>query len=147
MDKIFLDIAYKEAEKAYKIGEVPIGCVITYKNKLLVKTHNLKEKKNCSLYHAELIAIKKASNLLNSWRLDDCEMYITLDPCIMCASAIKQSRIKNIYCGTNNFSNDIEVIKSIFNEKDNNCVVNFKTNLDDERCSNILKEFFINKRC
>jgi len=147
MDKKYMDLAFKEAEKAYKLGEVPVGCVITYKDKVLVKTHNLKEKKNCALYHAELIAIKKASKILNSWRLDDCDMYITLDPCIMCAGAIKNARIKNLYCGTNNFYNNKELIKSILEEKDNNSVVNFESNLDEERCSKILKEFFANKRC
>jgi len=147
MIKKYMDIAYKEAEKAYKIGEVPVGCVITYKNKVLVKTHNLKERKNCALYHAEILAIKKASKILNSWRLDECDMYITLDPCIMCAGAIKNARIKNLYCGTNNFYNDKNIINSIFEEKDNNSVVNFESNLDEERCSKILKEFFANKRC
>ena len=147
MDKKYMDLAYKEAEKAYNLGEVPVGCVITYKDKILVKTHNLKEKKNCALYHAELIAIKKASKLLNCWRLDECDMYITLDPCIMCAGAIKNARIKNLYCGTNNFYNNKELIKSIFEEKDNNSVVNFESNLDEERCSKILKDFFANKRC
>ena len=147
MDKIFMDIAYKEAEKAFKLGEVPVGCVITYNNKVLVKSHNLKELKNCALYHAELIAIKKASKKLNTWRLDECDMYITLDPCIMCASAIKQARIKNLFCGTNNFYNNINIINSIFNERDNNCSVNFVSNLDEDRCSKILKEFFANKRC
>ena len=119
MDKIFMDIAYKEAEKAFKLGEVPVGCVIT----------------------------QKASKKLNTWRLDDCDMYITLDPCIMCASAIKQARIKNLFCGTNNFYNNINIINSIFNERDNNCSVNFVSNLDEDRCSKILKEFFANKRC
>ena len=147
MIKKYMDIAYKEAEKAYKIGEVPVGCVITYKNKVLVKTHNLKERKNCALYHAEILAIKKASKILNSWRLDECDMYITLDPCIMCAGAIKNARIKNLFCGTNNFYNNKNIINSIFEEKDNNSVVNFESNLDEERCSKILKEFFANKRC
>ena len=143
----FMNIAYNEAHKAYKLGEVPVGCVITYKDKVLVKTHNLKEKKNCALYHAELIAIKKASKLLNSWRLDECDMYITLDPCIMCAGAIKNARIKNLYCGTNNFYCNKDLIKAIFEEKDNNSIINFKSNLDEDRCSKILKEFFVNKRC
>ena len=147
MDKKYMDIAYKEAEKAYKLGEVPVGCVITYKGKVLVKSHNLKEKVNCALYHAELIAIKKASKLLNSWRLDECDMYITLDPCIMCAGAIKNARIKNLYCGTNNYYNNKELIHSILEEKDNNSIVNYESNLDEERCSKILKEFFANKRC
>ena len=147
MDKKYMDIAYKEAEKAYRLGEVPVGCVITYNDKLLIKTHNLKEKKNCALYHAEILAIKKASKLLNSWRLDECDMYITLDPCVMCAGAIKNARIKNLYCGTNNFYSNKELIKSILEEKDNNSVVNFESNIDEERCSKILKDFFANKRC
>ena len=74
-------------------------------------------------------------------------MYITLDPCIMCAGAIKNARIKNLYCGTNNYYNNKELIQSILEEKDNNSIVNYESNLDEERCSKILKEFFANKRC
>ncbi len=147
MNKKFMDIAYNEAIEAFKLGEVPVGCVITCNNKILVKSHNLKELKNCSLYHAEIIAIKKASKLLNSWRLDNCDMYITLDPCIMCAGAIKNARIKNVYCGTNNFDNNKKILDSIFNTRDNNGIVNYKSNLDEVRCSKILKDFFANKRC
>ena len=147
MNKIFMDIAYKEAEIAYKKGEVPVGCVITYNNKIIAKAHNLKEKNNCALDHAELIAIKIASKKLKSWRLEECDMYITLDPCVMCAGAIKNARIKNLYCGTNNFYNNKELIKAIFDEKDNNSSVNYKSNLDENRCSKILKDFFSNKRC
>ena len=147
MIKKYMDIAYNEAVKAFKLGEVPVGCVITYNNELLVKTHNLKEINNCALYHAELIAIEKASKKLNTWRLDDCDMYVTLDPCIMCAGAIKNARIRNLYCGTNNFYNNKNLLNTIFNEKDNNSVVNYNSNLDKDRCSKILKDFFANKRC
>lgn len=93
IDKILM----KEAKKAYRKKEVPVGCVITKNSKVIAKSYNLKETKKCCLEHAELIAIKKASKKNKSWRLNDCELYVTLEPCEMCKNAIKQSRIKKVY--------------------------------------------------
>ena len=105
MDDKYMTIAIKEALKAYKKNEVPVGCVIVKNNKIIAKAHNLKEKKQTVTAHAELIAINKATKKLHNWRLNDCVMYVTLQPCPMCSSAIKQSRIKKIYYSLDNDSN------------------------------------------
>ena len=99
MDSIFMKEALKEAKKAYKKLEVPVGCVIVKDGKIIARAHNLKETKYDTTKHAEILAIQKASKKLESWRLIDCDMYVTLEPCPMCAGAIIQSRIKNLYYG------------------------------------------------
>ena len=96
-----MSIALEEAKKAYKLEEVPVGCVIVYQDKILAKSHNTRHKTKSVFDHAELIAIKKASKKINSWILEDCEMYVTLEPCLMCASTIIQSRIKRIIYAAN----------------------------------------------
>lgn len=100
-DEYYMSIALEEAKKAYKLEEVPVGCVIVYQDKILAKSHNTRHKTKSVFDHAELIAIKKASKKINSWILEDCEMYVTLEPCLMCASAIIQSRIKRIIYAAN----------------------------------------------
>jgi len=99
MEEFFMKEALKEAQKAYKCKEVPIGAVIVYKNKIIGRGYNLREKKNSALMHAEIVAISKACKKLKSWRLEDCELYVTLEPCPMCAGAIIQSRIKKVFFG------------------------------------------------
>ena len=142
----FFDIAYEEALIAYNNGEVPVGCVIVKNGEILAKTHNRKIELNSVLGHAELLAINEVSSKLNNWRLIDCDIYITLDPCIMCASAIKQARISNVYTGTNNFNSSKELLNEIFNTKDINDKVNFYSDLDHDRCSLLLKNFFKERR-
>lgn len=100
MQEKYMKEALKEAKKAYEKKEVPVGCVIVKDDKIIARAHNLKESKNDTTKHAEIIAIQKASKKLNSWRLLDCEMYVTLEPCPMCAGAIINSRISKIYIGT-----------------------------------------------
>ena len=94
--------AIKQAKKAENIDEVPIGCVIVYQGKIIARGYNRRNIDKNTLSHAELNAIKKASKKLGDWRLDDCEMYVTLEPCQMCAGAIVQSRIKKVYIGSMN---------------------------------------------
>src|SRR5699024_12650901 len=89
MDDIFMKMAIEEAKKAEKIGEVPIGAVIVYKNDVIATGFNVRETTQSSLSHAELIAIEKANKKLSSWRLEDCTLYVTLEPCPMCAGAIR----------------------------------------------------------
>ena len=99
----FMKEAIKEAKKAELIDEVPIGCVIVCNDKIIARGHNVRETKKTPLGHAEIIAISKASKKLDKWRLEDCDIYITLEPCIMCAGAIIQSRIKRIIYGAHDF--------------------------------------------
>ena len=100
MYNVFMKAALKEAKKAYEKMEVPVGCVIVKDGKIIARAHNQKETKFDTTKHAEILAIQKASKKLNSWRLLDCEMYVTLEPCAMCAGAIINSRIKKVYIGT-----------------------------------------------
>ena len=97
MEEKYIKIIIDEAKKASKHDEVPVGAIIVKKNKIISKAHNIVEKKKNSILHAEIVAISKASRKLKNWRLNDCEMYVTLEPCEMCKSAIKLCRIKKVY--------------------------------------------------
>ena len=94
MHEKYMKLALKEAKKAYDKKEIPVGAVIVKDDKVIARAHNLKEIKNDTTKHAEILAIQKASKKLGCWRLEDCEMYVTLEPCCMCAGALIQSRIK-----------------------------------------------------
>ena len=100
MEEKFMNEALKEARKAYEKLEIPVGAVIVKNGKIISRAHNLKETKQTATAHAEILAIQKANKKLNNWRLIDCDMYVTLEPCSMCMGAIVSSRIKNIYIGT-----------------------------------------------
>ena len=100
MDKKFMDIALDEAKIAVLKDEVPVGAVIVKNGEVIASAHNLRETLNDPTAHAEILAIKKASGILKNWRLNECEMYVTLEPCPMCAGAILQSRIRKLYIGT-----------------------------------------------
>ncbi len=101
-DDYFLKEAVKQAKKALSIGDVPIGCVIVFEDKIIARGYNRRNKDKSTLSHAEIIAIKKACKKMGDWRLEDCTMYITLEPCPMCAGAIVQSRIKRAVLGAMN---------------------------------------------
>lgn len=98
----YMKQAIKEGNKALQMDEIPVGCVIVYKNEIIGKGFNKKEDKKNSLMHAEIIAINQACKKIGDWRLNECEMYVTLEPCLMCLGAIIESRIKKIYCGVIN---------------------------------------------
>lgn len=147
MNRKFLDMAFELAEKAYNLNEVPIGAVIIKNDEVIGCGYNQKESTNSVLKHAELIAIEEASKNLNNWRLDDCDIYITLDPCPMCASAIKQARIKNVYSALNNTDDSyLEIINKIFVGDNTNPSVNFISNLDVDKSKNLLNSFFKKQR-
>ena len=147
MNRKFLDLAFKYAEKAYKNEEVPIGAVIVKDNEVIGYGYNQKEKKNSVLEHAEIIAIRMASKKLNNWRLDDCDIYVTLDPCPMCASAIKQSRIKNIYSALSNLDKENEKVdEDILKRDKTNPSVNLISNIEPNKSKKILNSFFNIKR-
>lgn len=102
MDNTFMKIAIKNALKAYYLNEIPVGCVIIKNGKVIGEGYNIKDTSNISTNHAEIISINNSCLNLNSWRLNDSSMYVTLEPCLMCAGAIFESRIKNLYIGTPN---------------------------------------------
>ena len=137
-----MEAALKEAVKAYQLGEVPVGAVIVYNNKIIARGHNTRELSQSVLGHAEINAIKKASKKIGSWRLEDCDIYVTLEPCSMCSGAIIQSRIKNLYFGaydlkTGACGSVLNLFDYPFNHK-----VNIYGGIMEEECSRIIKDFF-----
>ncbi len=144
--EFFMNEALNQAKKAYKKQEIPVGAVIVKNGKIIAKAYNLKETKNNTLAHAEMIAISKASKKLKAWRLTGCEMYITLEPCPMCAGAIMLSRIDKIYIGT--MDKKTGACGSVFNmfEYKFNHKVETQYGILEKECSNILKDFFKNLR-
>ena len=98
-DEKFMKIALNEAKKALKNDEVPVGCVITQNGKVIAKGYNKKEQKKCAIFHAEIIAIEKACKKIGDWRLNDCTLYVTMEPCVMCAGAIYNHRIGKVVIG------------------------------------------------
>ena len=140
--EIFMKEALKEAKKAYKKEEIPVGAIIVKDGKIIARAHNLKETKNSSISHAEILAIEKACKKINAWRLEECEMYITLEPCMMCMGAIINSRIKKIYIGTlDPKTGACRSVINIDNYKFNH-VVEIETGILKEECEYILKDFF-----
>ena len=148
MNLEYMDLAFKYAQKAFDNNEVPIGAVIVKNNEVLAVAYNKKEENNCCLEHAELLVIKEASKKLHNWRLDDCDLYVTLDPCPMCASAIKQARINNVYSAlSNSDSNNSKIIHLIFDKVDKtNNSVNFVSDLAVDKSKKMLSDFFDLKR-
>ncbi len=139
----YMKQALKEAEKAYKKLEVPVGAIIVKNGKIIARAHNQKEEKKDTTKHAEILAIQKASKKLQSWRLIDCEMYITLEPCSMCAGAIINSRIKKIYIGANDEKTGAAgSVLNLFNDYKFNHKVEVEKGLLKKECEKILKDFF-----
>ena len=143
----FMKEAIKEAKKAELIDEVPIGCVIVKDDKIVARGHNVRETKKTPLGHAEIVAIDKASKKLNRWRLDDCDIYITVEPCIMCSGAIIQSRIRHIYYGARDLKGGaIESSINVLEAKNINHHPEVTSGILEEECSNIISQYFKRKR-
>lgn len=143
MDEKYMKEAIKQAQKAYSLGEVPIGCVIVYRDKIIARGYNRRTTDKNTLSHAELNAIRKASKKLGDWRLDDCEMYITLEPCQMCAGAIVQARIRKVYIGCMNpKAGCAGSILNLLQVRQFNHQVEIQTGILEEECSSIIKRFF-----
>ena len=149
-DYEYMLLALEEAKKAYDEGEVPVGAVIVKDDNVIAKTHNTKEKNKCSLDHAELSAIRLSCGKMDNWRLIGTTIYVTLEPCPMCASAIKQSRINRVvYLLDNNDINTSKIVNEIFSLHDANAPVE-KVKLDiskfNEEDTMILSDFFRKRR-
>lgn len=144
MDKeYFMKQALKEARKAYDLEEVPIGAVIVKDDKIIARAHNLKETKRDTTNHAELLAIQKASKKIGAWRLSECEIYTTLEPCPMCAGAIVNARIKKVYIGTKDpKAGAAGSVLNLFEDYKLNHKVEVEYDILNSECSNILKDFF-----
>lgn len=138
----YMKEAIKEAKKAEQKGEVPIGAIIVKDDKIVARAHNLRETKMNSLKHAEIIAIDKACKKLGNFRLEDCELYVTVEPCLMCAGAIVQSRIKKVYFGTPDEKYGAVVsVANAFDIKSNH-KVQLEQGICKCECQTIIKNFF-----
>ena len=140
---LFMKEAINQAKKAERIDETPIGAVIVHKGKIIARGYNKRETKRNSLCHAEIIAINKASKKLGGWRLPECDIYVTLEPCPMCAGAIISSRIDNLYFGAfDKKSGSAGSVTNLFKKNLFNHNVNVMGGLMEDECAQILKNFF-----
>ena len=143
MQEKFMKEALREAKKAYKKLEVPVGAVIVKDGKIIARGYNQKETKTDTTKHAEMIAIQKASKKLTAWRLINCEMYVTLEPCAMCAGAIIQARLKKLYIGTmDQKTGACGSVLNLLQDFKFNHIVELETGILKEDCEQILKNFF-----
>lgn len=138
-DIYFMKLAIKEAKRAYDIDDTPIGCVIVYNDKVISRAYNRKEVDNVATYHAEVLAINQACLSLNTWRLEGCTLYTTVEPCMMCTGAIIQSRISRVVYGASNDS--FGYLSKLDNSK-----IDIVGGVLDRECSLILGDFFKKQR-
>lgn len=146
-DEKYMKMAIKLAKKAADMGEVPIGCVIVYEGKVIARGYNRRTMDKSTLSHAEILAIKKASKVVGDWRLEGCTMYVTLEPCQMCAGAIIQARMDKVVIGCMNAKAGCagSVLNILEHEGFNHQAIVERGVLEEE-CSILLKEFFSNLR-
>ena len=146
-NEFYMQEAYKEALKAYKKNEVPIGCVIVRNDKIIAKAHNLRNTKKNSLYHAEVLAINKACKKLKKWILDDCTLYVTMEPCVMCAGSILQARIKKVVYGIpQNRYGCVGTLMNLFTDYEFNNSPEFEKGIMEEEIKQLVNNFFKNLR-
>ncbi len=142
-DEKYMKEAIRQAKKAYAIGEVPIGCVIVYEDKIIGRGYNRRTIDKNTIAHAEMIAIKKASKKMDDWRLEDCTMYVTLEPCQMCSGAIVQSRMKKVVIGCMNpKAGCAGSILNLLQMEEFNHQVQLEIGILQEECSGLMKQFF-----
>lgn len=142
-DAKFMKEALKQAKKAYKQEEVPIGCVIVQDNKIIARAYNKRNMKKNPLAHAEIMAINKAAKITGDWRLEDCTMYITLEPCQMCAGAIVQARIPKVVIGAMNpKAGCAGSILNLLQVQAFNHQVELVRGVMEEDCAEMMQEFF-----
>lgn len=143
----FMRIALKCAKKGAELDEVPVGAVIIREGKVIAKAHNLKEKKSCSIYHAEIAAMQKACKVIGDWHLDECDIFVTLEPCAMCAGALINSRIRGVYFGA--YDPKAGCAGSLYNllqDERFNHRPYAEGGILQAECGGILSEYFKNKR-
>ena len=143
----FMYAALQEAKKAFDEDEVPVGAVVVHKNKIIGRGYNQVEKLNDATAHAEMIALTSASNNLNSWRLNECDLYVTLEPCIMCTGALLASRMRDLYFAASDIK--FGACGSIYNlaeENKTNHKINVYSGILSQESEDLLKTFFDKKR-
>ena len=143
----YMRAALAQARKAYKLGEVPIGCVIVYQDKIIGRGYNRRNTDKTPLAHAEITAIKRAGQVMQDWRLEECKLYVTLEPCQMCAGAIVQARIPEVIMAAENpKAGCAGSVMDILNNPDFNHQVQVKKGVLADECSKLLKDFFVELR-
>jgi len=146
MDNKYMEEALIEARKSFELDEVPIGAVIVYDNNIIARAHNLKEHNKSATAHAEILAIEEACNRVGDWRLNECTLYVTVEPCLMCCGAILQSRIKRtVYAVSNAKFGYVESIGQILNDERNNHFV-VVDKIENKEAAELLQSFFQKKR-
>lgn len=147
MNLEYMKLAIEQAKIAESMDEVPIGCIIVSNGEIISRAHNLRHTTKQAIAHAEILAISKACEKLNVWQLTDCDLYVTLEPCPMCAGAILQSRIRNVYFGAYDLKGGSYGSNFNLNEiKNLNHYPTVTGGILEEECSALLKKFFKNKR-
>lgn len=141
----FISAAIKQAQKAYTAGEIPVGAVVVKDGKIISRGYNKRESSQIATKHAEIIAIEKACKKLGSWRLEDCDIYVSLEPCPMCLGACVNARLKNIYYAAEQTSSSDNITNLIASSNRLNHKVNLIL-IKDERASTLLSQFFTKKR-
>ena len=147
MQERYMKLAIKQAEKALLEDEVPIGAVIVKDGKIIAKAHNKMEKTQLATAHAEILAINKACKKLNSWRLDGAQMFVTIEPCAMCAGAIVNARIEKVYFGAFEKKSGCAQSKySVLSDSGLNHKTEFVGGIEEQICANLIKNYFKDKR-
>ena len=142
-----MDAALEEAEKALALGEVPIGAIMVHNDKIIARGHNLKETLQDPTAHAEMVVIRQAAEILKTWRLDGCTLYVTLEPCAMCAGAIVQARVPTlVYGATDLKAGAVESVVNLVQHKLLNHQATVYAGIREAECKNLLQEFFQTKR-
>lgn len=145
--KSFMSDAYEMAKTAYQMGEVPVGAVVVKDGKIISKAHNETEIGNCGINHAELIALKRACEKLNNKYLSDCDLYVTLEPCPMCAGAIINAKLRRVYIGALDEKGGACTSKvNLFQPKLFNHMPEVYYGFMEDECKKLLKDFFVDKR-
>ena len=143
IDEKYMKQAIMQAKKALMLNEVPIGCIIVHKDKVIARGYNRRVTDHSTLAHAEISAIKKACRVIGDWRLEDCTMYVTLEPCPMCAGAIVQARMPRVVIGCMNpKAGCAGSVLDMFHEDGFNHQVDVSTGVLQDECSGMMKSFF-----
>ena len=140
MNEMFMKEAFKEALKSYNKNDTPVGCVIVRNNEIIARAHNCKDVKRNAIMHAELLAVDRACRKIGDWRLNDCSLYTTLEPCMMCMGAILESRISYVYYGAKSKNKQMFDLNKI---RLSGVIINY---FAVDECSKIMSDFFKNKR-
>lgn len=141
--KDYMEMALAEAHQAELLNEVPIGAVVVYHGEVIGAGHNMREKFQNAAYHAEMLAIMEACEHLKSWRLEECDMYVTLEPCMMCSGAIMNSRIRSLYYGAKNpKAGTVDSLYHLLSDSRLNHQVEIVSGVKETECQQMLKRFF-----